>query len=207
MKKIVLLVSLCLISCSETKSNRYQDTSHLEAPPQLIITEKPKAPTEEESESKESESKGLGDYVLFDQSEKQAFITIKKHFPRAWNIVTQAIELNNIEITDKNREQGIFYVTFDPDSDESEDSTFIDTMTFFFFKDEYKEANYKLTVSKQENSVQVTAELNDVKEDDILLDDEGDDFDALVDDGTKLLKTLYGTIKNDLPVNKATRDK
>lgn len=191
-------MSLSLISCAETKSSKYQDTRYLETPPKMVHVVKPKIQTEEKSDVK---SMGLGEYVVLDKSQKLSVVIIKKPFARAWNIVEQALELSNIEITDKNRDQGVFYVTFDPDSDESEDSTFIDTMTFFFFKDEYKEVSYKLTIGKQKNSTQVTAEVNDEEENDILLDDDGDEFDGQVDDGTKLLNVLYGTIKNELPVN------
>lgn len=193
---ILVLTTLLIISCSEGKNTKYKDMSHLEKPPTMPIIEKPEVLVEENDEA---DGKGLGDSVVYIDSELTPVIKIKKTFDRSWSIIEQALQLNEIEISDKNREKGVFYVTFDPD--EQSDSSLIDAMTFFLFKDEYAEASYKLTVAWQESDSEVKVQPVDSEEDDDLLDDDGDDFEGAIDKGTILLKTLYKTIRDDFPVN------
>ncbi len=201
LKNSFFLLLLLIVSCSDVKSTRYQDTSDLEMPPKMKIIEKPKVEIEENEENNDITETGLGDDVLLAGTDEKPVMKIKKLFDRSWTLVEQALKLREIEITDKNREQGIFYVLFDPDAQSSGDSGFIDNMSFFFFEDDYEEAAYKLTVVWHESDTEVRAELvNQVNSD--LLDDDEDDFEGtVVDGGAKLLKTLYKTIRDDLPLN------
>lgn len=191
---ILVLISLLVISCSKNKNSRYKDVSYLEKPPVMPIIEKqPKTTVEEDSES---ENKGLGNDVILTEVDQRPIIKIKKSFDRSWDIVEQALVLKEIEISDKNRDKGIFYIKFDPDT--KSDSSFFDAMTFFLFKDEYAEAIYKLTVQWQESASVITIQPIDSEESD-LLDDDGDDFNGSIDEGVILMNTLYKTIRDDLP--------
>ena len=194
---LLLFLALFVSACSEVKSTRYKDTSVLEVPPVMKIVEKPK---ELVKESEKAESSGLGDIVKLAGSVEQPVIQIKKMFDRSWNIVEQGLKLSEIEITDKNREEGVFYLKFDPDNKSSKDSGLMDSMSFFFSKDDYDEAAYKLTVIWKESSTEVSAELIEKVADD-LLDDEDGDFDSSVDPGAKLIKALYKTMRDDLPID------
>jgi len=197
---ILILMSLLIISCSSGKKRKYKNTRYLEMPPTMKVVEKPKIQVEEEKETEISEGKGLGENVSLGGEENKSVIKIKKTFDRSWEIVDQALKLNDIEITDKDREQGVFYVTYDPDDDRSGESTLIDKMTFFVFKNEYVEASYKLTVVWRESDTEVVAELADSETND-LLDDGEDDIEGSTDSGEKLLNALYKTIRDDLPIN------
>ena len=196
---VLVFISLVLASCAETEKSRYKDTSHLEMPPEMEIVETEKVVV---SEYEKLTNTGLGDNVLYEGSPEPPVMKIKKLFDRSWVLIEQALKLSEIEITDKNREQGVFYVNFDPDARDSKDAELIDSVTFFFFEDEYDAAAYKLKVEWRETDTEVTAELVNQVNTDLLDDDEDmEDFEESVDDGTKLLKKLYKTIRDDLPLD------
>ena len=196
---VLVFISLVLVSCAETEKSRYKDTSHLEMPPEMEIVETEKVVV---SEYEKLTNTGLGDNVLYEGSAEPPVMKIKKLFDRSWVLIEQALKLSEIEITDKNREQGVFYVNFDPDARDSKDAELIDSVSFFFFEDEYEAAAYKLKVEWRETDTEVTAELVNQVNTDLLDDDEDmEDFEESVDDGTKLLKKLYKTIRDDLPLD------
>lgn len=186
---LLYLIPLLITACSNTEKPRYQDTSHLEKPPIIIIAESPKK-TELKKEDL-AEKTGLGGVASISNSKTQPVLKIKKIFDRSWDIVEQALSLSEIKITDKNRDKGVFFVNFDPDQKES---------SFFSFDDEYEEAAYKLIVKWRDSDTEVTAELVDQDGDDIL-DDGEDDIDDSTDSGSKLIKALYKTIRDDLPID------
>ncbi|MCK5121402.1 MAG: outer membrane protein assembly factor BamC [Methylococcales bacterium] len=192
----VFLILVLVTACSDIKVTKYQDISDLEMPPEMVIVEKPKVLIEDSEVIKKT---GLGKSVSLAGLGKEPVIKIKKTFERSWAIVEQALKLNEIEITDKNRDEGVFYVLFDPDAKQA-GSQITETITFFFFEDEYVEAAYKLTVVWRDSDTEVTVELIDQVSNDIL-DDGEDEFEDTIDAGTKLLKTLYKTIKDDLPLD------
>lgn len=183
-----------LVACADIKTVEYQDTSELEEPPEMEIVEVPK---EQDEENEEIKDVGLGDIVSLSGSEDKQIIKIKKTFERSWELVEQALKLNEIEVTDKNREKGLFYVSFDPDEQSSEPS---ENETFSFFGGDYDEGDYQIRVVWQESDTEVTAKLvNDT--DNEMLDDEEDqeDFESTVAGSGHLLKTLYKTLRHDLP--------
>lgn len=200
-KHYLILVLPLVISCSNSKSVYNQKTELLEVPPRMTIVEQTVRETPSEEDKKEPEQKGLGgETVSFSQTDQQATLKIKKTFDRSWEIIKQALSLKNIKVTDKDREQGIFYVTYDTDQQQSDDASFMDKMSFFFFDDDELESSYKLTAKWKESTTDVTSVLVKAEEND-LLDDGEDDIETPSDHGNLLLKTLYKTIKDDLIVN------
>ncbi len=194
-----LLISLTIVCCSTSKNPRYKDTSHLETPPRMEIIESAKQVDEEKDGKTES---GLGNIVSLAGLTEKPIIKIKKNFDRSWLIVEKAIQLNELEITDKNRGLGVYYVKFDPDDQSSGDSSIIDSMTFFIFANDYEEATYKLTLNWRDSATEVRAEVVDGDSSHLLDDDEDiEDFEGSVDAGGKLLNTLFKTIRDDLPIN------
>lgn len=197
-KKIICLALPLLISCSD-KNTRYADTRYLEMPPEMEVVRKPSATPQKASSTEEA---GLGDKVSLFYSKQMPVIKIKKAFDRSWDIVKQALVLNKIEITDKNRDEGVFYVLFDPDTKSSDESGIFDSLRFSLFSDEYEASTYKLTVVWHESDTEVSVEQLSKKEMS-LLDDE--DKGAVEDDNAGasalLIKRLYKTIKHDVPLN------
>ncbi|MFK5950477.1 MAG: outer membrane protein assembly factor BamC [Methylococcales bacterium] len=194
---LVFLIPLLTVACSGGSNTRYKDTRYLETPPVMVIKETPKMPVKQEEEL---EKKGLGEVVSISSSVKYPILKIKKNFDRSWDIVEQALNLAEIEITDKDRDKGVYYLKFDPDTKASKDSGVMDSLSFFLFKDEYAEAAYKLTVQWQDTETEVKAELIEQESDD-LLDDGEDNFEDPVDSGAILIKRLYKTIRDDLPLD------
>ena len=190
-------MALLVTACAGGENTKYKDTRSLEMPPEMEIVVQPKALIKDAEEIKNT---GLGSHVLLAGQAKQPIIKIKKTFDRSWDIVEQALKLNEIEITDKNREKGVFYVLFDPDERNTGNSELISNLAFFLFKDEYAEAAYKLTVAWRDSDTEVTVEQVDQSTND-LLDDGEDAFEDAVDAGAQLLKVLFKTIKDDLPLN------
>lgn len=191
LKKLSILTFLLMSACSSgDKNTRYKDTTRLEKPPVIKVASKPKT---QGSDSKKISEKGLGRVVSLDKNS----LHIAKTFDRSWEIVGRALRFNNIKVKDKNRALGVFYVIYDPDNQASDDSTLLDQMTFFLFKDEYEEMDYKLALVAEESGTNITA---DAVEKDIndLLDDGGEPMEGMVDNGSMLLNALYKTIKNDL---------
>jgi len=196
---LLILISSVLISCAEGEKSRFKDTSHLEMPPELDIVETEPVVV---GEYEKLTNTGLGDDVSYTGPDENPVMKIKKLFDRSWVLIEQALKLSEIEITDKHREQGVFYVNFDPDARDSKDTELIDSVSFFFFEDEYDAAAYKLKVEWRETDTEVTVELVDQVNTDLLDDDEDEeDFEGSVDSGSKLLKKLYRTIRDDLPLD------
>jgi len=194
---LLFLLPVLISACSDVKNTKYKDTSALEAPPVMKIAETPKVQFEEKEEA---ENTGLGDIVSISSSAEYPVIKIKKMFERSWSIVEQGLALSEIEITDRNRDKGVFYVKFDPDRLSSKDSGLLDKMTFFLFKDDYEEASYKIAVVWRESNTEVSTELIDEVDND-LLDDGEEDFESSIDSGGMLIKALYKTIRDDLPID------
>jgi len=195
---LVFLIPLLISACSNSSSIRYRDTSSLETPPVMVIKETPKKLVKQEEEL---EKKGLGQVVSIAGSVKEPVLKIKKNFDRSWDIVEQALNLAEIEITDKDRDKGVYYLKFDPDKLASKNSGLIGSLSFFLFKDEYAVAAYKLTVQWQETETEVKAEFIEQESDD-LLDDGEDNFEDSIDDsGAILINRLYKTIRDDLPLD------
>lgn len=173
--------------------------SYLEQPPTLEIEEQPVVAEVEEDENID---RGLGEVVALAGPEDEPIIKIKKMFDRSWDIVEKALKYNEITITDKNRDEGVFYLIFDPDAKTKGKSGMFDNMAFFFFEDEYDEAAYKLTVAWRETDSEVIAQVLHQKDEHLLDDDEDEeDFSGSVDPGGILIKKLYITIRDDLPLD------
>jgi len=195
----LLSSSLLIVSCSDINNAKYQDMSYLEQPPTLEIEEQPVVAEVDEDENID---RGLGEVVALAGPEDEPIIKIKKMFDRSWDIVEKALKYNEITITDKNRDEGVFYLIFDPDAKTKGKSGMFDNMAFFFFEDEYDEAAYKLTVAWRETDSEVIAQVLHQKDEHLLDDDEDEeDFSGSVDPGGILIKKLYITIRDDLPLD------
>lgn len=191
--RLCLLVGLSLTAAC-TQNKKFQDNSELEKPPQLEIVESIPEPAIEEDVDT-----GLGDAVAL-QGVK---IILKQPFEQAWDTLGTALEFINIEITDRNREKGEFFLSYDPDNARRKKGELLDDVTFFLFEDQYAESPYKLTVSKSEEGfVEIEGEKLDDFQMDLLDDGEEVKFDDQSDDGSlRLIRHLYITLKNDLPLD------
>jgi uncharacterized lipoprotein len=185
---------ICLGACHT--SSKYQDNQVLEQPPVFITindnTQEEPAITEKKSDT------GLNDAVILLNSQS---LILRQSFDNAWKTLEKALVFNQIKISDRHREQGTYFVDYDPD-DAPQSDGFTENINFLLFKDDYEKSLYKLTMTEKENGVLIRAERMTQKRIDLLEDGEDIRFDDKIEDGKeKLLKHLYGTLKNDLPLD------
>jgi len=183
----ILLLAATAASCTTTE-DKYQSTEMLERPPTLIAT----TPTEPQSAIEESTptktQPGLGDAVTMTEADPSR-LDIKQPFDQAWSSVASALEQLELEITDRNRDEGLYYVTYDPDSYQPEDAGVFDIL---LLKHDYAEEGYILKLHEQGSATEITAEA--ANKNTAAAKDEA----APADGAEKLLKTLYKTLRDDL---------
>ena len=185
-QRLLLIVSLGILlldGCSEVKP-RYRDTSSLEAPPRIDIPSD-KAVSQERQTTEHR--KKTEPWVFIDDAESPPVLLIKKLPDRAWEVVSQALADKKIEVTDKNREEGVFLVKYDPSKDIGK--TF-GNVRFLWFEDDYGEAEYQLTLKWKDTETQVRARL--IKQAEV-----DDDDEELADGSAKLIQALYDAIHKE----------
>lgn len=185
-KALLILLLAALSACSEGK--KYRDTADLETPPRLAINEKSSL-GQQEAEQKDAKN-SLAESVFIDDAESPSVLKIKKLFDRAWDIVGQALEKKAIEITDKNRDKGVYFVKYDPSADTGEQ--LFGNVKIFIFEEEYREAPYKLTIVWRDTETEVRTEMLPQTE-----SDENNDDEEFADGSSKLLKVLYEAIRDE----------
>lgn len=193
-KKTSLFIGILLLTTACSNRHATADNTDLEKPPRLEIKVMPKAAVIEADVDN-----GLGDAVSLIDAKR---ISLKQPFEQAWNTVETVLQFNQIEITDRNREKGEFFINYDPDNARRKNNDVIGDVAFFLFKDEYTEAPYKIIITESEQTVEITAHKREYIQLDLLDDGEELEFDDEVDDGAdKLIRHLYVTLKNDLPLD------
>lgn len=103
----------------------------------------------------------------------------------AWRMVGKALSRNSIEVTNRNQEERLFHVQYDPNKNEVEDGSIWDEVVFFFVGFDISEQEYvlKLVESNQQTDVIIMGK---------------DQKPATDRTSLSLLTLLYDTIKADL---------
>jgi outer membrane protein assembly factor BamC len=121
--------------------------------------------------------------VKFDNGENRLRINVP--FTRAWRIVSKALSRKSIEVTERNQEEGLFTVQYDPDERKVEDGSYWDEVVFMFSGIQSNEKTYLLKLEKNNQQTDIVV----VDEDQQLLTDPA---------SFKLLTLVQETIKADL---------
>ncbi|MGZ8188047.1 MAG: outer membrane protein assembly factor BamC [Methylosarcina sp.] len=190
-----LFISLCLAACGTVEDARYRDTSKLELPPNLQAgRESIQHDAGDEGMISESNArKGLGDLVYMTSSEP-AELKLKQPFDIAWNTLASAFRQSGLEIKDRDRDKGLYYVTFDPDDYVPENESLMGRMGGFLVND-YNKATYVLTVTAEEDETKITAaKANNAEQGGL---SESMDEDEKPDGAERLLLSLYQTLRDD----------
>lgn len=185
-----LLISLVLVSCGTAEDSRYRDTALLERPPTLVIQKPSGKPYEaDESSIPKKQEPGLGEHVYMTTSTPPQ-LKIKQPFDQAWNSLNQALKLNDIKITDQERNKGHLYVAYDS-------SGFFEKAASFL-KEGHKGPTYLLLVEESGAETTVSATMANTAEQSSSSGNQDGYYDKPADASDELLETLYKTIRDDL---------
>ncbi|MDD1642613.1 MAG: outer membrane protein assembly factor BamC [Methylococcaceae bacterium] len=153
-------------------------------------TATPPAPVEDRAPAASPESEPVVpdtaitvERVKFDTGENRLRINVP--FTRAWRIASKALSRKSIEVTERNQEEGLFTVQYDPDEQKVEDGSYWDEVVFLFGGIQSNEKTYLLKLEKNNQQTDIVV----VDEDQQLLSDAA---------SFKLLTLLQETIKADL---------
>lgn len=153
-----LLISLCLASCGTVEDPRYRDTSKLELPPNLQAGRQSiqQEADDEGVIGERSGQKGLGGALVNMSVSEPPELKLKQPFNVAWNTLASAFRQSQLEIKDRDRDRGVYYVVFDPDDYVPEDESLLDRMGNIL-ADDYSKAVYVLTLTAEDGETKITA--------------------------------------------------
>ncbi|MGR8934769.1 MAG: outer membrane protein assembly factor BamC [Gammaproteobacteria bacterium] len=111
-------------------------------------------------------------------------LQINEAYEKAWLIVSKALTHKAVEITDRDRSQGVFFVEYDAEKYQVKDGTIWDELMFLFGSSESHEQPFRVRVIENDTRSEVAVT---------------DENDAEVTEGPglNLLELLFDTIKAD----------
>jgi len=189
-KFLYLLICVVPVSCGTTENSRYRDTSLLERPPTLVINKSPggQSETTDDSAIPKKQEPGLGDAVSMTESTPPQ-LKIRQSYDKAWTTINQALKLNDIKITDHERNKGHLYVSYgSPGLFEKATS---------FLKDDRKDPTYLLLLKDDGTETTITATMANPTDQNSSSANPDGSVDKPTDDSEDLLQTLYKTIRDD----------
>ncbi|PKM38240.1 MAG: hypothetical protein CVV06_01585 [Gammaproteobacteria bacterium HGW-Gammaproteobacteria-10] len=193
----VLLWPAVLANCSETEV-RYRDTGHLERPPEFegVSGEQSLQKSVDPVLTTLSIQQGLGDKVALEQSALRKKLIIKEPFEKAWFIMELVLSQQRIEITDKDRDAGYYYVRFDPDDNEAKGF-----LGWLFRDDDYIERIYSLQLSEGQSASEITADIvTEQDEKNPSIPGAPEPLEDIKKDGPdRLLQLLYEKLRDGIP--------
>ncbi|MDO9168637.1 MAG: outer membrane protein assembly factor BamC [Methylobacter sp.] len=146
------------------------------------INVEPSAP---HSESDQDVDRKLMQLDLVDADQGTKRLRIGASSITAWRMVGKALSRNSIEVPNRNQEERLFHVQYDPNKQVVEDGSFWDELVFFFKGFETNEREYVLKLV--ENNQQTDVIIMDNQQQPVA--DQG---------GSRLLMLLHDAIKADL---------
>lgn len=201
---LISVVCLCLSACADN-SEKYRDTKHLELPPTLAIEHtaskvveadepvvKPKASATSASVSESSAKAELSKLVMLTGSDAKPGLQMKTRFERAWELVDDGLRQAEIEVVDRNREQGVFRVRYVANGQGS-GRGLMGSITSFF-SDKFEDTEYTLTLDKDKKITEARVE----KVVQAKPEGGGDNQAFNNDDSASLMKLLHKTILENL---------
>ncbi len=185
-----------LSGCASTSNSKYQDMSELEKPPQLeIVAAEPSAENTDLEEKKANTRLGRAVSLVDDN------LSIALSFEQTWKLLELGLRLNKIEISDRDREKGQYYVMFDPDNAEHPSNVEGGFFDGLLADNKYPQGKYLLTLTEQSpRNMRVKAQLVESVTDSATLDSPAGAV-AMDDGAAKLLKRLYSTLHDELPLD------
>ena len=184
---------LILVSCSGGKDRT--PVEKLERPPQMVSY-----PSDVQSHSADPSSVKFDSEVpveekkpnqnvrLMEVAGSDTKLEILEPYEEAWALISKALKYDSaFEVTDRNRDEGIYYVNYNPDE---HGGSFLSNFSFLTGGSESEGSYYLRLVESGPNS-EVTAEM-------IVEDDFDDELDSIVDPDTGVehfLTALYKALR------------
>lgn len=146
------------------------------------------SPVTPTSATDEKDTVSSVELLKYDDGESR--LRLDAGFSKSWRVVSKALSRKSIEVTERNHDQGLFTVQYDPDEKKAQDESILDEINFFLHGINSNEREYFLKLEEHGQQTDV-----------IVLNEEH--LPLLNDDASlRLLKVLADTIKADL-VDKA----
>ena len=187
MKHISFYLLIALItSCSAPKGPGHPTVSSLEQPPSFpeVNVAKESKENDKSSVSDRHFNKGLSNDVYRNEDHGQV-LWIKRPIDEAWALLGEAIRLNELGVTGKNRKQGVYEVDYKGDSLFGKFNLFgSGTPSKYRLKLEPQDNGTKLSVSKIEDDNEI---------DESILKDGAPEFSK--DNSSKLTGILLETLQ------------
>jgi len=184
---LTIFIALQLTACSYFFPDKEKDyiyskeISALEIPPEL------RAETKSNTQvSEQSTPKSFAYEVVLVTEPDQTFLRVNSPFAHVWRIVGKALTEVNVEITDKNREQALYYVQYDPElQDADKDGSYWQELVFMFSSDIHQELPYQVFLEPSEDNTRIFIRDESAK---VLSEDKG----------LQLLRLIFDTINKDI---------
>lgn len=157
-------LSLLLVACADSP-DKYRDIKHLEMPPTLAIERNTSAPVKSSrnstsstsTSSSETKSKpansDLDKLIYLTGDDQHPVLQLKTRFDRAWDLINHGLQLAEIEVVDKNHDEGKIRVRYVADQ-ASKGRGFVSSVTSFF-TDKFEDTEYTLTLDKDSRTTGV----------------------------------------------------
>lgn len=193
----ILFIAMLIAGLSACSTGRqYVDNADLEKPPALATAGLQSSQANSEPISEQKAEKGLGNNIHLSQ-EKPLEIKLKRSFDTAWSDVEQALKQLNIEITDREHDKKQYYVTYDADDYQPEDSGFLEKSTSFF-RNDYQVAVYILTFNEYSDETVISASLANASEQNSRSFMQDGTANNLTDGSDRLLQSLYRELRDNV---------
>jgi uncharacterized lipoprotein len=183
--KVVFALGCVVLAACSPVQDKYRDIKHLELPPVLAVEHSTSAPAERTGRS--DENSDLERLILIVGSETQPRLQLKAGFDRTWDLVDKAIRQAEIEVIDKNRDNGSIRVRY-VSGDKEKQGTSLFTL---FGGDAGNEYIVKVDKDKRTTEVNVTQVRSPAQ-----AEDKSDQNKS--DDAAKLVRLLHKTIITSL---------
>lgn len=183
MRKTLILsvpLSLLMIACGESTDSRYRDLHELELPPVLPIEHHQSQSAVGEDDFKPKRTSALSGIMDFKDDEHKPRLVLKTRPERAWEMVTVALKVTNIQVLDRNREANLIQVRYDPDLDGKDVGLLAQ-----IFTDTMPEADYNIMLKEEKADAGVWVNV---------VPSQPDSVDADEDSSAELIRLIHKTI-------------
>jgi uncharacterized lipoprotein len=191
--------SLLLVACADSP-DKYRDIKHLEMPPTLAIERNTSTPVKSSrssaaststsnSETKPKSASDLDKLIYITGDDQHPVLQLKTRFDRAWDLINHGLQIAEIEVIDKSRDEGKIRVRYLA-GQETKGNSFISSIGLLFSG---KDSEYALTLDKDSKITGVHIDKVATNEN---LQDGAEDIST--NDAAKLASLLQTIIKTDL---------